>query len=95
MVEHADCAVESFSSNDISNGVLYETLGFIHAGTQPASYWYVDKDLQRHHRFAFRKDVLVRNGADPNMTEFEITDGMGLYRIYDSGQQRWIFNVNP
>ena len=94
MAEHADCTVESFSSNDISNGALYETLGFIHVGAQPASYWYVDKDLQRHHRFIFRKDVLVRNGADPNMTEFEITDGMGLYRIYDSGQQKWMFNMN-
>lgn len=88
---HPGCIVESFSSNDISNGTLYETLGFIHIGDQQASYWYIDKNLQRHHRYSFRKDMLIRNGADPNMTEAEITSGLGLLRIYDSGQQRWIF----
>ena len=92
--DHPGCIVESFSSNDISNGTLYKTLGFVHVSDQQASYWYVDKDLQRYHRFTFRKDALVRNGADPNMTEFEITNNMGLYRIYDSGQQRWIFQYD-
>ena len=87
--DHPGCTIESFSSNDISMGDLYRTLGFNLVGEQPTSYWYVDKNFQRHHRYAFRKDILVKNGADPKMTELEITNNMGLYRIYDSGQQKW------
>ena len=92
--DHPDVEVESFSSNDISTGELYKHLGFQKTGEQNYSYWYIDKNFQRYHRYTFRKDVLVRNGADPNMTEFEITDNMGLYRIYDSGQQKWILKSN-
>lgn len=88
---HPGCIVESFSSNDISMGNLYKKLGFGLEKEQNGSYWYIDKMMQRHHRYTFRKDILIKNGADPNKTEFQITDEMGLYRIYDSGQQKWIF----
>lgn len=91
--EHPGVCVESFSSNDISYGAMYERLGFIKAGEQPFSYWYIDKNMIRHHRYSYRKDILVKNGADPNMTEFQITDLMGLFRIYDTGQIKWIFNT--
>lgn len=84
--------VESFSSNDISMGDLYKKLGFTLINEQHNSYWYIDKHLQRHHRYSFRKDILVKNGADPNLTELEITSNMGLYKIYDSGQQKWGYN---
>lgn len=89
--EHPNCVVESFSSNDISMGNLYKKLGFKLVGGQKFSYWYIDKTMQRHHRYTFRKDVLVKNGADPSKTEFQITDELGLFRIYDSGQQKWIY----
>lgn len=91
LIDHPRCIVESFSSNDISDGTLYRVLGFVHAGEQKGTYWYINMKMERFHRYTFRKDVLIRNGADPNMTEFQITDGMGLFRIYDSGQQKWIF----
>ena len=90
--EHPCCVVESFSSNDISIGELYRKLGFGLIGEQKYSYWYIDKLMQRHHRYSFRKDILVKNGADPNLTELEITSNMGLYKIYDSGQQKWGYN---
>lgn len=91
--EHPGCVVESFSSNDISLGVLYKKLGFNLIGIQKFSYWYIDKNMLRHHRYSFRKDVLIKNGADPSRTEFEITNEMGLFRIYDSGQQKWKYNI--
>ena len=84
--------IESFSSNDISMGDLYKKLGFELIDIQKGSYWYVDKHYNRHHRYSFRKDVLVKQGYDPNKTEFEITNEIGLMRIYDSGQQKWIYN---
>ena len=89
---HPDCIIESFSSNDISTGNLYEKLNFKLDSIQKGSYWYIDKYMNRYHRYSYRKDMLVRNGADPSKTEFEITDEMGLIRIYDSGQQKWIYN---
>ena len=91
---HPGTILESFSSNDISIGTLYKKLGFELDSIQSGSYWYIDKEMNRHHRYSFRKDILVKNGADPNLTEFEITDEMGLFRIYDSGQQKWILNIN-
>ena len=88
---HPDCMIESFSSNDISVGDLYRKLGFELVDIQKGSYWYIDREMNRHHRYSYRKDVLVKNGADPSKTEFKITDEMGLMRIYDSGQQKWIY----
>ena len=88
---HNGSIVESFSSNDISIGALYKNLKFQLVGTQNGSYWYITKDMQRYHRYSFRKDVLVKEGHDPNKTEFEITNEIGLIRIYDSGQQKWIY----
>lgn len=89
--KYPEVSVESFSSNDISSGGLYKKLGFKKASDQKSSYWYIDKDMNRHHRWSFRKDMLVKNGADPNLTEEQITMDLGLMRIYDSGQQKWIF----
>lgn len=89
--EHPGCNVESFSSNDISLGDLYKKLGFKKTSDRKSSYWYIDKQMNRYHRWTFRKDVLVKNGADPNLTEEEITANMELMRIYDSGQQKWIY----
>ena len=92
---HPNCVIESFSSNDISNGELYKHLKFTNKGTQKKSYWYIDKKtLQRYHRFSYRKDVLIKRGFDKNATEAEITSKMELYKIYDSGQQKWIYNLH-
>ena len=88
---YPNSTIESFSSNDISIGDLYKKLGFELIDAQKGSYWYITKDMQRYHRYSFRKDVLVKEGYDPNKTEFEITNEIGLMRIYDSGQQKWIY----
>ena len=90
--ENKNCIVESFSSNDISVGKLYKNLGFELNNLQLNSYWYIDKNEKRYHRYSFRKDVLVKMGYDKTKTELEITDEMGLLRIYDSGQQKWIYH---
>lgn len=83
--------VISFSSNDISEGNLYEKLGFVKGATN-LSYWYIDKTYCRSHRYKYCKQNLIKLGFDPARTEFDITDSMGLYRIYDTGQTRWDFN---
>ena len=79
--------IMSFSSNDISNGCLYEFLNFKQT-TQSISYWYI-KNNKRYHRFSFTKSKLVELGYDKNMSEREIMISNNYYRIYDSGQTRW------
>ena len=78
----------SYSSNDISNGELYSALGFTKV-RETDSYWYIDKQMNRHHRYSFRKSNLIKNGADPTKSEAQITAEMGLLRIWDAGQTRW------
>lgn len=79
----------SFSSNDISTGDLYRILGFEKEG-ETFSYWYVDKKMKRYHRYNFRKSELISKGYDAEKSEFEITNEMGLMRIYDSGMTKWV-----
>lgn len=85
--------IESFSSNDISNGNLYKLLGFVKEPKISRSYWYINSTMQRIHRFSFRKSELIKQGFDSNLSESKITESMGLLRIYDSGQSKWIWSL--
>ena len=81
----------SYSSNDISNGNLYETLGFKYSGMND-SYWYISpKEQKRYHRYNFTKHKLVALGYDASLTEREIMENMGFLKIFDSGQKTWIY----
>lgn len=83
--------IESFSSNDISNGLLYNKLGFKMI-SETFSYWYV-KNKKRYHRYKFRKSELIKMGFDKNKTEFQIMEDNGYHRIYDTGQKKWIYKI--
>ena len=91
--EHPGKTVISYSSNDISNGHLYETLGFNFRNEQFGSYWYIGKDLIRYHRYKFRKSELVKMGYDRNLSESQIMDELPYYKIYDSGMKKWIYTA--
>lgn len=82
--------VISFSSNDISNGSLYDILGF-EKSSQTIGYWYVKNNV-RYHRYTFSKHRLVELGYDKSLSEFEIMDSLGYSRIYDSGQTKWVWS---
>jgi hypothetical protein len=69
---------------------MYKLLGFNYDGYSKPSYFYVINGV-RHHRYNFRKDVLVRDGFDKNKTEHQIMLGRGIYRIYDCGNKRWVW----
>lgn len=84
-------AVYSFSSNDISNGGLYQTLGF-KEGRVNQSYWYYDlKRDKRYHRSAFTKSHLKELGWDDGRTEEEIMYDHHFFKNIDSGQTKWIW----
>lgn len=94
--EYHPVAITSFSSNDISDGEMYKRLGFMELpAPQSISYWYVDtKNNVRYHRYNFRKDVLVKEGYSPSLTESEIMHSRGYVKIYDSGQSKWMMSIN-
>ncbi|BBI90695.1 homing endonuclease [Tenacibaculum phage PTm1] len=82
----------SYSDRRWSNGNLYKQLGFEYVHTSEPSYSYVINDT-REHRFKYRKSNLVKQGHDPKLTEKQITESLGLYRIYDCGTDKWILNL--
>jgi hypothetical protein len=84
--------VETYSDNLISNGGLYDTLGFEYSHTSKPGYWYVIDGI-REHRFNWRKQKLIKMGYDINKTEEEIMSELGHYRIYNAGNKKWIYKV--
>jgi hypothetical protein len=83
----------SYSDTSRSQGNLYKILGFLLIkDTEPNYYWIIDG--KRHHRFNFRKDKLVKEGADPNKTEIQIMSESGYQRIFDCGNKKWVYFIN-
>jgi len=81
----------SYSDNSRGQGNLYQQLGFnLISETEPNYYWIIDG--KRHHRFNFRKDKLIKEGADPSKTEIQIMTEKGYYRIFDCGNKKWILD---
>jgi hypothetical protein len=78
----------SYSDIRLFDGKMYKNLGFDKISQSKPNYWYVINDI-RHHRFNFRKGILVKQGFDENKTEKEIMLERKIYRIYDCGNIRW------
>ena len=74
----------SYADMRWSNGNLYEVLGFKRIRISPPNYFYII-NKKREYRYKFRKDVLVSEGYDKNLTEFEIMNQRGYNKIYDCG----------
>jgi len=80
--------VVSYANLDISDGSLYETLGFENKGHTGVNYWWV-KDKQKFHRNNFMKHKLVSKGSDINKTADEIMRERGYYKIYGNGNLKY------
>ena len=86
-------SIVSYASHDISNGDLYEKLGFRYDGEIQTTYWYVhNQSHERFHRSSFMKKDLVRKGYDPSLTEEQIMMQTDYLRIYDSGMSRYVLD---
>lgn len=82
--------ITTFADRSYSDGNLYEVLGFTFEHKTNPNYYYI-VDGNRKHRFGFRKDVLVKQGFDANMTEHEIMLSRKLYRIFNPGNYKYHF----
>jgi hypothetical protein len=74
-----------------SDGNLYDVLGFKKINLSPPNYFYII-NKKREYRYKFRKDILVSEGFDKNLTEFEIMSQRGFYKIYDCGN--FVYSLN-
>jgi very-short-patch-repair endonuclease len=83
--------ITTYADRSFSQGKLYETLGFKFINKTDTNYYYIIDGI-KHHRFNFRKDKLIKEGFDPNKTEHEIMIERKFYRIYDSGNLKFIYN---
>ena len=70
---------------------LYNKIGFELEKTLPPDYRYVVKN-QRIHKFNFRKEILHKKyGLPLTMTEKEMTEKLGFYRIWDCGLYKYVW----
>lgn len=82
--------IVSYVDRSYFNGNNYLKLGFkLDGKTQPNYHYIVGR--KREYRFNYRKDILVKEGYDINKTEHEIMLERGIYRIYNSGNYKMIY----
>lgn len=90
--EHNVDKIVTFADHEVSNGGLYEKLGFTLDKEIPPDYSYVVNN-KRIHKFNYRKKRFL---TDPELTyvegltEKELARLNGLPRIWDSGKTRYI-----
>lgn len=75
------------------NGNLYKKLGFQMVGVTKPNYHYVVKG-KRENRINYQKHKLVKKGFDKNLTEVEIMVELGHYRIFNCGNEKYIYKSN-
>ena len=72
----------------MNNGqTLYDKLGFDLDSISKPNYFYINNI--KENRFKYRKDKLIEDGFDENMSEREIMTERKIYRIYNSGQLKY------
>lgn len=82
--------VISYCDRRLFSGHVYKSLGFdLHSDGKP-NYYYTNYSI-RYPRYKFTKKKLIQDGYDPTMTENEIMLLRGFDRIWDAGQQKWIY----
>ena len=82
----------SYADISWSNGSLYKKLGFDEIGITDPNYFWVKNGI-RYNRFSFRKDILVKEGYDPNLSESEIMRERGYYKIYNCGNLKFELKI--
>lgn len=81
----------SYADKRYSEGKLYKNLGFEYIHDSRPNYFYITGYKKREHRFNYRKDKLIKGGFDSDKSEHEIMLEREIYRIYDCGNQKWVW----
>ena len=93
--EYGCTKIVTFSDNQVSDGGLYEKLGFSKDKDLLPDYKYL-VDEERIHKFNYR---INRFKKDPTLiyeegsTERDLAEINGLERVWDCGKTRWVMEV--
>lgn len=84
-------SIVSYSDCRWGSGTLYQNLGMAEQSST-VGYYYTDYK-QRFNRMKFQKHKLVKEGANPHQSEWEIMQLRGYDRIWDCGQTKWVWHA--
>lgn len=82
--------ITTYVDRSYSQGELYNTLGFTQQEKTIPNYYYIIDNVKQC-KFNYRKDILIKDGFDPNKSEHGIMLDRKIYRIYDSGYLKFLF----
>jgi hypothetical protein len=86
--------ISTFSDNRFSDGNLYEKLGFTKESEVRPDYWYFRGQANVIHKSNFRKERIRKAYPDvifgEDDTELQMTQKLGLDRIWDCGKVKWV-----
>ena len=93
--EYAPAEVRFYVDRLLFDGALPRRCGFQPDGEVPPRYFYVDSQWRyAGDRRRFQKAVLAKRfpeAYDPQLTEREIAERAGYYRVYDAGYDRLVW----
>lgn len=84
-------SIVSYADRCWSIGNLYEKLGFSRQSVSEPSYYYIVDGI-RQNRMNFQKHKLVAEGFNQNKTEHDIMLERKIFRVYDCGTLKYVFN---
>jgi len=70
---------------------IYDNIGFIFDSITKPNYCYIVDKFNKMNRFTFRKSELIKDGYDGSKTEHEIMLDRKIYRIYNSGNLKYVW----
>lgn len=85
----------TFSDHEVSDGGLYETLGFEKDKVLKPDYKYV-VGKKRVHKFNYRRKRFKNDPDliyDENLSEAEMARLNGIDRVWDCGKTRWVIHI--
>ena len=93
---HGCTHIVTFSDHEVSDGGLYQRLGFTPDKELAPDYKYV-VDGKRIHKFNYRLKRFKNDSAleyQEGLSERELALLNGLERVWDCGKTRWVMDVN-
>lgn len=86
-------SIVTFADSCLSDGGVYEKMGFVKDGIVPPSYYWV-VGIERVPRYRFQKSMLDECNDNCDLTEDEVMRSRGCLKIWDAGKIRYIIDIS-
>ena len=83
-------SIVTFADLSVSNGEVYEKMGFKKEYIVPPTYYWV-VDGVRLPRYRFQKSNLQECKEHPELTEREVMESRGSFRCWDAGKIKYVY----